>query len=102
MSHWKLVDLESGTELNFGDIRQTSRGDRVTITGFYPPYRPESTGRVFVNFVSDGVPTQYCPSAIDARYEEISLDDDATPNGKIDRLLGEFFLRPKVPNSILE
>ena len=76
-------------------MRLTFRGDEVRITSLEPPHKPQSTGKVNVSFVSDGVPGQYYPSVIDARYVEISLDD-ATPkddHGKIDRLLGEFFLQ---------
>ena len=70
MTTWKLLDAKTGTELKFGDKR-TCRGEAVTITGFQPPHKPESSGRVFVNFVSDGVPGHYYPSVIDARYEEV-------------------------------
>lgn len=84
MSKWKLVDANTGAELKFGDLRRTSRGDRVTLTGFEPPHKvaastfsgfqspckAESTGRVWVNLVSDGTPAQVFPSAIAARYED--------------------------------
>jgi len=83
MSKWKLVDVATGTEIRFGDLRKTFNGERVKITGFVPPhkagspftgfpssYRAASTGKVFVNFASDGAPAVYFPSAIDARYDE--------------------------------
>jgi len=84
MSKWKLVDAKTGTELKFGDLRKTSRGDRVTLTGFDPPHKiastfsgyqsqfaAGSTGKVWINFISDGAPNHCFPSMIDARYEEV-------------------------------
>lgn len=95
MASWKLIDVKTGAELNVGDVRLTFRGDEVRITSLQPPHKPESSGKVNVKFVSDGVPGQYYPGVLDARFVEAD-DGEATEKDdrKIDRLLGEFF-RPK-------
>lgn len=72
MTKWKLVDIETGAEVKFGDLRKTFRDESVTVTGFQPPHKPESTGKVFVNYKDDGGPAQFYPSVIGCRYEEQS------------------------------
>ena len=44
---WKLINTETNKEINKGDIVDGFRG-QYKIVNFYPPHKPESSGKVGV------------------------------------------------------
>ena len=44
---WKLINTETNKEVNKGDIVDGFRG-KYEIVNFYPPHKPESSGKVGV------------------------------------------------------
>ena len=44
---WKLINTETNKEINKGDIVDGFRG-QYEIVNFYPPHKPESSGKVGV------------------------------------------------------
>lgn len=71
-AYWRLLDAETGAELKEGDERVTFRGEKVRITSLQPPHKPDSTGKVNVQFVGEETTGVYYPSVIGARFEEVT------------------------------
>lgn len=63
-----LVDEKTGMPIKVGDVRETFRGDKVTVTGWSHNGRAQSTGRVHVRFDDDKFgDAEYYPSVIGAK-----------------------------------
>lgn len=64
---WTLERMD-GTPVCIGEMLETHRGDRYTITGGRPPHKPASTGRVWVEGGGE-----YFPSVFDLTWVEFKL-----------------------------
>jgi len=64
---YKLVD-STGAEILPGAVVYDFRGDPATVTGFEPPRRPGSTGRVYVTL--RGQEREFYPGVFALRIEE--------------------------------
>lgn len=73
-SKLKLVDIKTGRELGIGDKLQTQK-QTVTLLGMSRPHKPESTGRVFIEF-PDGTTGEYFPSVVNATWEWVKERTD--------------------------
>ena len=61
-----LIDEATGMFLQIGDTVTNFRGDAYTLTGWYAPHKPSSTGRVHV-VDADGHTAEFFPSVIGAK-----------------------------------
>jgi hypothetical protein len=75
MAKWKLVDQDTGADLNIGDERTTYRNDQVRIESLQPPDRPGSTGKVYVGFGDDARSAGLFPGLVNAKFVDLDAAD---------------------------
>jgi len=63
-----LWSVRLGRNLRLGDIVETFRGERGTVTGGTSPHKQGSTGRVYVEMENGGWASEFFPSVIDAKW----------------------------------
>jgi hypothetical protein len=67
----KLINEETGLEIQVGDKVTSSGGDEYILQSFKEPHKPSSTGRVYVKPASgEGMSREFFPSVIGAKIVE--------------------------------
>jgi hypothetical protein len=67
----KLINEETGAEIQVGDKVTSSGGDEYILQSFKEPHKPSSTGRVYVKPASgEGMSREFFPSVIGAKIVE--------------------------------
>lgn len=65
-----LIDEKTGKPISVGDKVISFRGEEYRVTGWAVPYKPESTGRMYVRQDGDGHDSAYFPSVFDCKFVE--------------------------------
>jgi hypothetical protein len=67
----KLINEETGLEIQVGDKVTSSGGDEYILQSFKEPHKPSSTGRVYVKPANgEGMSREFFPSVIGAKIVE--------------------------------
>lgn len=64
----KLVHMNTGAEVEVGELVTDFRGDEAIVTGFEAPRHAASTGRVYVRPVDADWTQGYFPSVFDLEW----------------------------------
>mgnify|MGYP003394217241 CR=1 FL=1 len=71
MTTWRLISTHSeAAEIRVGDTVTDFRGNECVVTYLFPPYRPGSSGRVGLLYLS-GKTGDYYPSVVYAKFEQL-------------------------------
>lgn len=72
MKKWILVDENDDKEVKLPIDRKTFRGEPVTVVSGTPPWKPSSTGRVYVTGEGMGTSgSEFYPSVVDLKWKEV-------------------------------
>lgn len=72
----KLVNEETGAEIQIGDKVVCFRGEEYILQSFREPHKPSSTGRVYVKPANgEGMSREFFPSVVGAKIIEHQFDN---------------------------
>lgn len=65
----KLIDTKTNKEVAIGEVVTSFRGEKAVVTGFRPPHKPSSSGRVYVRPLEGEGTREYFPGVYDLKIE---------------------------------